>query len=94
MKPSALIINIARGLIIHQEDLMDALDQNLIRGAILDVTTPEPLPKTHKLWTYPNVIITPHNSNLSHLTNQRLCNLFIKTIQSIKENKIPNNQIV
>lgn len=94
MKPSALIINIARGLIIHQEDLMDALDQNLIRGAILDVTTPEPLPKMHKLWTYPNVIITPHNSNLSHLTNQRLCNLFIKTIQSIKENKIPNNQIV
>lgn len=60
MKPSALIINIARGSLIDEPALVDALRENRIAGAGLDVQSEEPLPKDHPLWSLPNVIITPH----------------------------------
>lgn len=60
MKPSATIINMARGDVVHQDDLAKALQTGQIRGAALDVTWPEPLPRDHPLLTLDNVIITPH----------------------------------
>ncbi|XP_036366741.1 glyoxylate reductase/hydroxypyruvate reductase-like isoform X2 [Octopus sinensis] len=60
MKKTATLINIARGDIIDQSALVDALESRRIAGAALDVTTPEPLPVDHKLYNFPNVIITPH----------------------------------
>ncbi|XP_029647911.1 glyoxylate reductase/hydroxypyruvate reductase-like [Octopus sinensis] len=60
MKKTATLINIARGDIIDQSALVDALESGRIAGAALDVTTPEPLPVDHKLYNFPNVIITPH----------------------------------
>jgi D-2-hydroxyacid dehydrogenase (NADP+) len=65
MKKNAVIINVARGSIIHQDDLIYALENNIIRGAGLDVTDPEPLLETSKLWRLKNVIITPHNASAS-----------------------------
>ncbi|HUF54213.1 MAG TPA: D-2-hydroxyacid dehydrogenase [Dehalococcoidia bacterium] len=62
MKPNAVIINIARGSVIDQEALLHALKDGRIAGAALDVTTPEPLPPDHELWTLDNVMITPHIS--------------------------------
>jgi phosphoglycerate dehydrogenase-like enzyme len=55
----AIVANIARGPIIDTEALCDELETGRLR-AFLDVTTPEPLPPDHRLWTYPNAIITPH----------------------------------
>jgi phosphoglycerate dehydrogenase-like enzyme len=55
----AIVANIARGPIIDTEALCDELETGRLR-ACLDVTAPEPLPPDHRLWTYPNVIITPH----------------------------------
>jgi phosphoglycerate dehydrogenase-like enzyme len=60
MKPTAIIINIGRGGTINTRDLMDAMNDNEIAGAGLDVTDPEPLPADHPLWSMPDVIITPH----------------------------------
>ncbi|MDU4961574.1 MAG: D-2-hydroxyacid dehydrogenase [Sporomusaceae bacterium] len=60
MKRSAYLINIARGDIIRQPDLIQALQEGLIRGAGLDVFDQEPLPEDSPLWEMPNVIISPH----------------------------------
>jgi phosphoglycerate dehydrogenase-like enzyme len=60
MQPHALLINIGRGSLIDQDALLAALQQKRIGGAVLDVTTPEPLPPEHPLWRQENVIITPH----------------------------------
>ena len=63
MEPHAWIINVARGGHIVTDDLVWALENNVIGGAGLDVTAPEPLPDDHPLWTLPNCIITPHVGN-------------------------------
>ncbi|WP_080792563.1 D-isomer specific 2-hydroxyacid dehydrogenase family protein [Corynebacterium pacaense] len=63
MKPTANIINVARGEVIDTAALCDALDAHLIAGAGLDVTDPEPLPDDHPLWGRENVLITPHSAN-------------------------------
>lgn len=63
MEPHAWIVNVARGGHIVTDDLVWALQNNVIGGAALDVTDPEPLPKGHPLWSLPNCIITPHVGN-------------------------------
>ncbi len=60
---SAVIVNVARGKHIVTEDLVEALRNNEIAGAALDVTDPEPLPVDHPLWNLPNCLITPHTAN-------------------------------
>ena len=60
---SAVIVNVARGKHIVTEDLVEALRNNEIAGAALDVTYPEPLPVDHPLWNLPNCLITPHTAN-------------------------------
>jgi phosphoglycerate dehydrogenase-like enzyme len=60
MEPHAWLVNVARGGHIVTDDLVWALQNNVIGGAGLDVTDPEPLPDGHPLWTLPNCIITPH----------------------------------
>ena len=62
MKPTAYIINIARGGIIDEEALVKALDEKRIAGAGLDVTDREPLPPESRLWEFDNVILSPHVS--------------------------------
>ncbi|KAK4238755.1 oxidoreductase-like protein [Achaetomium macrosporum] len=79
-KGRTFVSNIARGPVINTEDLRDALERGLIRGAALDVTDPEPLPDGHPLWGARNVIITPHVSGASTRYVERVlaileCNL-------------------
>jgi phosphoglycerate dehydrogenase-like enzyme len=62
MKPDAVIVNIARGSVIDQPALVEALQARAIGGAFLDVTTPEPLPADHPLWGLDNAHITMHLS--------------------------------
>ncbi|MBO0855209.1 MAG: hydroxyacid dehydrogenase [Nocardia sp.] len=63
LRPHSWVVNIARGPLIDTDALVAALRNNVIGGAALDVTDPEPLPDSHPLWALPNVIITPHDSN-------------------------------
>ena len=58
--PTALVVNLARGGIVDQQALVEALEQGRIGGAVLDVYEVEPLPPDHPLRKAPNVILTPH----------------------------------
>jgi phosphoglycerate dehydrogenase-like enzyme len=60
MKPTAFVINIARGPMIDEPALIEALQQGRIAGAGLDVAVKEPLPADHPFWRLPNVLLTPH----------------------------------
>jgi phosphoglycerate dehydrogenase-like enzyme len=63
MEDHSWLVNVARGRHVVTDDLVEALRDNVIGGAGLDVTDPEPLPDGHPLWTLPNCIITPHVGN-------------------------------
>ena len=65
MRPSAWLLNVARGPIVAEDALVRALTERRIGGAVLDVFDEEPLPPAHPLWTLPNVVITPHISGPS-----------------------------
>jgi len=60
MKPTAFLINLARGGIVEEDSMIEALTSGKIAGAALDVFQTEPLPPEHPLWGMKNVIITPH----------------------------------
>ncbi len=67
MKPSSILVNIARGGLVNTEALLAALTGGALAGAGLDVTDPEPLPDGHPLWTEPNAIITPHTADTEEM---------------------------
>ncbi|PKS05017.1 hypothetical protein jhhlp_008383 [Lomentospora prolificans] len=71
-KKKTFVANIARGPIIKTDDLIEALENDTISGAALDVTDPEPLPDGHPLFKTKNVIITPHVSGISTRYNERV----------------------
>ena len=75
LKKGACLINIARGSIIKETVLIEALKKGNIRGAALDVFEEEPLPESSPLWEMDNVIITPHNSWVSEMRNERRYNI-------------------
>lgn len=94
MKPDALLINVARGEIIDQEALIKALISEQIRGAALDVTYPEPLPKDHILWTLERCFITPHNASASPMMHQRIAEEVIDTFSRYINHKTLDNKII
>ncbi len=81
MKKSAYFINVSRGGLVDQEALAKALKEGWIRGAGLDVTTPEPLPPDHFLWNCPNLVITPHNSGGAPIRQVRLISLVAENVR-------------
>ena len=62
MKPSAVLVNTARGSVVHEADLIEALRRHQIAGACLDVYEEEPLPQASQLRSLPNVLLTPHTA--------------------------------
>ncbi len=80
MKPSATLINIARGTVIDQDALVSALKNKTIYAAFLDVTTPEPLPTDYPLWSLDNAHIT------MHLSGRAQDKMFVRSTQRFLEN--------
>jgi phosphoglycerate dehydrogenase-like enzyme len=88
MKPTVSLINISRGDIIHEQDLIARLKQGFFRGVALDVFETEPLPASSPLWDFDNVIITPHTALYSDLYQERVFEIIYENMQLYKEHKI------
>lgn len=83
MKPTAWLVNMARGDMVDQTALIEALEARRIAGAFLDTVEPEPLPSDDPLWTAPNAIHTMHLSGRSQTTMfQRAGALFVKNLHA------------
>ena len=80
LKPTTIIVNLARGEVVNTLDLIDALKNKSISGAVLDVFEEEPLPSDSPLWNCDNVIITPHNSFVSDKNSNRLFELIKRNL--------------
>ncbi|MEZ5979976.1 MAG: D-2-hydroxyacid dehydrogenase [Planctomycetota bacterium] len=81
MKDGAYLVNIARGRVVDTDALVAALRSGRLAGACLDVTEPEPLPADHVLWTFPNVVVTPHVASVAELTDDRRSALFVEDLR-------------
>ncbi len=84
-KSNAILINIARGAIVNQNDLIDALQNNVMYGAVLDVFETEPLEKDSPLWDMQNVIITPHNSFVGENNVERLKDVIFNNLAEVSK---------
>lgn len=82
MKQSAVIINIGRGALIHERELIETLQKKMIAGAALDVTEEEPLPQESPLWQMENVLITPHHSSHTAKRMDRTIDLFCENLKA------------
>jgi phosphoglycerate dehydrogenase-like enzyme len=81
MRPGALLVNVTRGPIVDPDAIVRALESGRLGGAGLDVTPIEPLPEDHKLWTFPNVVITPHTAGASQYRAHRNVARFIENLK-------------
>ncbi len=93
MKPGAVLINVARGPVVVEQALVDALQSGHLSGAGLDVTEIEPLPITSRLWDLPNVIITPHVGAQSKRRIDDATDLFCDNLQRYLQGKPLRNLI-
>ncbi len=80
MKPTATLVNVARGAVVDKDALAEALAAKRIFAAALDVTDPEPLPRNHPLLTLDNVIITPHLGSATEETRRRMAELSVANL--------------
>ncbi len=78
MKPSAVFINLGRGPVVVEEQLVRALRERRIRGAVLDVFDQEPLPASHPLWSLDNVLLSPHTADHTDTWLQEAVELFLE----------------
>lgn len=81
-KDDAILVNIARGPIVNEDDLTNALKSKKLGGAVLDVFSTEPLSENSELWNMENVLITPHNSFVSEKNNDRLFELVYNNLNT------------
>lgn len=93
MKKTAWIVNIARGAIVDESALAEAVRAGRLGGAGLDAFTTEPLPADHALWTLENVMISPHSSNSSPKVRERTVALFVENLRRFKSGEELLNRV-
>ena len=93
VKPGAVLVNTARGGVIDQDALVRALRRGRLAAAALDVTDPEPLPLAHPLFTFPNVLITPHIASASEATRSRMAEMAAANILAVLAGGEPPNAV-
>ena len=82
MKPTGILINVARGPVVNHDALLAALKSRRIAAAGLDVTAPEPLPRNHPLLELDNLVITPHLGSASNHTRRRMIEMSIENLNA------------
>lgn len=91
MKPSAILVNAARGPIIQTDALVRALSEKWIAAAALDVTDPEPLPPDHSLYGLSNCLIVPHIGSATHGARRRMAEMACENLLAgLKGRPLPN----
>jgi phosphoglycerate dehydrogenase-like enzyme len=81
MKPGSLLVNVARGPLVVHDDLVAALESGRLAGAVMDVTEPEPLHLSSRLWEMPNVIITPHVGGQAAWRIDAMTDMFCRNLE-------------
>ena len=90
----AFVINIGRGGLVEQDALCDALDAGLLGGAVLDVVSPEPVPRGHRLWRTANLLVTPHVSSLDReAILPRSLDILMKNLRALRDGQAMPNQV-
>jgi D-2-hydroxyacid dehydrogenase (NADP+) len=89
----ARIVNIARGEVIDEAAMIEALQTGRLGGAYLDVFATEPLPPESPLWEMPNVIITPHNSAVSQGNDRRATSIFLRNLKAWGKGEPLENEV-
>jgi phosphoglycerate dehydrogenase-like enzyme len=95
MKPSATLVNVARGKVVNEPALLEALEHKRISGAALDCVWEEPLPATSALWGLPNVLITPHTAGETRRYEDNVIDLLLENLERLSRGEtVLKNQIV
>lgn len=85
MKEDAILVNVTRGEVMVEEDLVRALEAGEIRGAALDVAPREPLPADSRLWSFPQVAMTPHTAGASQFRAGRNIDRFVRNLERLRQ---------
>lgn len=80
MKPTATLVNVARGKVVHEPSLIEAMNAGTIAAAALDCAWEEPLPESSALWTLPNVFITPHSAGETQKYEDNVIDLLMENL--------------
>ncbi len=94
MKNGARFYNVGRGTTVNQEALLNALQKGHLGAAYLDVTTPEPLPSSHPLWSAPNCYITPHSAGGHRNEQLRLAQHFVRNLRAFEKEQSLHDRIL
>jgi glyoxylate reductase len=87
MKPTAILVNTARGELVETDALQQALRDGEIAAAALDVTDPEPLPADHPLLTAPNLLVVPHIGSATRATRKRMADMAVDNLLAALDGK-------
>lgn len=93
MRPGATFVNIARGSLVQEDDLVAALQSGHLGAAILDVASQEPAPKEHPFWDTPNLYLSPHCSASFEGYTGRLFELFIENLSRMERGEMLHNVV-
>ena len=95
MRPTAHLINVARGRVVDEAALTEALPAKRIAAAGLDVTSEEPLPAASPLWTMPNVLLTPHTAGETQRYEDSVIDILLENLDRLwRGESTLKNQVV
>jgi glyoxylate/hydroxypyruvate reductase len=92
LPPGAILVNVARGAVVDEPALIEALRSGHLRGAALDVFAEEPLPAASPFWDLPNVLVSPHSASTLADENRRIVDLFLDNLERFLDRRPLRNR--